>query len=84
MNIAPIIKKDYINIQNEENVENIIYNSRKDKIEILENNGTYIFYQIDNTNTKLPALSDNKFKSEIKNLLFQKEKYEFNKNILSK
>ena len=81
--IIPIIKKDYINLENKETIENKIYNSRKDKIEILEDNGTFIFYQIDNVNNKLPNLDDDKFKRQIKNLLFQKEKFEFNKDILS-
>ena len=83
LNIKPIIKKDYINLENKETIENKIYNSRKDKIEILEDEGSFIFYQIDNVNTKLPSLNDNKFKTKIKKLLFQKEKYEFNKNILN-
>ena len=82
LNISTTKKKDYINLENKETIENKIYNSRKDKIEILEDNGSYIFYQIDKINTKLPKLNDEKFKIQIKNLLFQKEKFEFNKNIL--
>ena len=82
LNIKPIIKKNYINLENNETIENKIYNSRKDKIEILEDNGAFIFYQIDNINSKLPGLDDEKFIKQIKNLLFQKGKFEFNKNIL--
>ena len=82
LNIKPIIKKDYINLENKETIENKIYNSRKDKIEILEADGTFIFYQIDNIQSKLPNLDDDKFTIQIKNLLFQKEKFEFNKDIL--
>ena len=82
LNIKSITKKDYINLENKETFENKIYNSRKDKIAILEDNGTFIFYQIDKINSKLPNLNDNKFTKQIKNLLFQKEKFEFNKNIL--
>ena len=82
LNIKSITKKDYINLENKETFENKIYNSRKDKIEILEDNGTFIFYQIDKINSKLPNLNDDKFTKQIKNLLFQKEKFEFNKNIL--
>ena len=82
LNIVPIIKKNYINLENKDTIENKIYNSRNDRIEILEDNGTYIFYHIDKVNSKLPDLSDDKFKSQIKNLLYQKEKYEFNKKIL--
>ena len=54
LNIKPIIKKDYINLENKKTIENKIYNSRKDKIEILEDNGTFIFYQIDNINLNCP------------------------------
>jgi peptidyl-prolyl cis-trans isomerase D len=82
LNLTPTSVNSYINLDNKKTIENNIYNSRKDEIEILEDNGTYIFYNIDNINTKLPNLEDIKFKKQIKDLLFQKEKYEFNKNIL--
>ena len=83
LNIKPIIKKDFINLDNKETIENKIYNSRKDKIEILEDNGTFVFYQIDNNSSKLPNLDDNKFIEQIRKLLFQKEKFEFNKDIIN-
>ena len=83
LEIKSIEKKDYLNLENKETIENKIYNSRKDKIEILEDKGSYIFYQIDKINTKLPSLLNDKFKTQIINLLFQKEKYEFNKDILN-
>jgi peptidyl-prolyl cis-trans isomerase D len=35
LNIQPIIKKDYINLENKDTIENKIYNSRKDGIEII-------------------------------------------------
>ena len=82
LNIKPIVKKDYINLENKETIDNKIYNSRKNKIEILEDNNSYIFYQIDKTNNKLPKIDNDKFKKQIRNLLYQKEKFEFNKNIL--
>ena len=83
LNVNVITKKDYINLENKETIENKIYNSRKDEIEILEDNGTFIFYQIDNVIQKLPNLSDERFVKQITNLLFQKEKFKFNKDILS-
>jgi len=82
LNILPTVKKGYINIENKETIENKIYNSRNNKIEILDDNGSYIFYQIDKVNTKLPNLNNDTSKIQIKNLLFQKEKYEYNKKIL--
>ena len=82
LKIKSINKKDYINLENEETIENKIYNSRNDRIEILEDNGTFIFYQINNVNSKLPNLNNDKFAKQIKILLFQKKKFEFNKGIL--
>ena len=84
LNITPTIIKDYINLENEETIENKIYNSRKDQIEILEDKGSYIFYQINKINNKLPKSNKEKFNIQIRSLLFQKEKYTFNKNILDK
>ena len=83
LNLTPISVTDYINLDNNKTTENKIYNSRKNNIEVIENNGTYIFYNIDNLNTKLPTIENDKFKKQIKNLLFQKAKYEFNNNILN-
>ena len=82
LGINLILKKNYINLENKETIENKIYNSRKDKIEILEDDGIYIFYQINKINSKLPLLTDKKIIEQIKDLMFQKEKFEFNKNIL--
>ena len=72
----------YVKLNNADTVENKIYNSRKDKIAILEYNGTYILYNIDNLNTSLPNLNDIKFEEQIRTLLFQEKKYEFNRKIM--
>jgi peptidyl-prolyl cis-trans isomerase D len=82
LDIDVITKNDYINLENKETIENKIYNSRKDEIEILEDNGAFIFYQINSVIQKLPNLNDERFVKQITNLLFQKEKFEFNKGIL--
>ena len=74
LNIIPILKKNYINLNNNESIENQIYNLRKNKVEIIEYEDSYIFYQIEKINTKLPNLNDDKFRAQIKNLLFQKKK----------
>ena len=84
LNLSPTSVTSYINLDNKKNTENKIYNSRKTNIEILEDDGSYVLYNIDNLITKLPNLDDDKFKKQIRNLLFQKEKYEFNKKILNK
>ena len=84
LDMSPTEVNSYINLDNKKIVENMIYNSRNDKIEILENDGAYVLYNIDNSISKLPDLENPIFKEQITNLLFQKEKYEFNKDILEK
>jgi len=84
LNLSHTSVTHYVNLDNKKTIENKIYNYRKNSIEILEDNGTYILYNIDNLKTSLPNLENDKFKKQIKNLLFQKGKYEFNKNIMSK
>jgi len=82
LNISPTIVKNYINVDNKKTIKNKIYNFKKNKIEILEYENSYIFYQIDKTEIKLPDLTNNNFKNQITKLLFQKEKFDFNKKIL--
>ena len=82
LNIEPIIKKNYVNLENKKTIENKIYNARGDKILILEDNGKYVFYQIDKVDVRLPSLNDHLFIKQIRKLLFEKEKFEFNKNVL--
>ena len=81
-NIDSKVKKNYINQDDKETIENKIYNSRNNKIEILEDKSSFIIYQIDKIDNKLPNISDLKFKTQIKKLLFQNDKYKYNKNIL--
>ncbi len=82
LNLSPKKVENYINLDNQETIENKIYNLRKNTTEILEDKGAYIFYNITKVNNELPEISDKLFKKQITNLLFQKEKYEFNKKIL--
>ena len=83
LSLSPTSVTAYINLDNKKTIANQIYNSRQNKIEILENGETYIFYNIDKLETKLANLNDDKFKKKIKSLLYQKEKYEYNKKILN-
>jgi peptidyl-prolyl cis-trans isomerase D len=44
LNLLPISITSYIKLDNKKTAENKIYKSRNDRIEILEDNGNYIFY----------------------------------------
>jgi peptidyl-prolyl cis-trans isomerase D len=82
LKITPKTFVNYIRLENLKTIENIIYDNRNNVMEILEFEGQYIFYHIDEKKVKLPDLKEPKIKKQITNLLFQKEKYEFNQKIL--
>jgi len=84
LNLSSTSITGYINLDNKKTIQNKIYKSRKNNIEIIEDNGVYIFFNIDNLKTKLPNIEDNKFKKQIKDLLFEKKKYELNNDIMSR
>ena len=81
LDIKPIIINDYANINKDKSIESKIYNNRNDKIEIIEYDGSYILYQINEINSKIPSLIDSTEKNRITDLFLQKNKYEFNKKI---
>jgi peptidyl-prolyl cis-trans isomerase D len=84
VDIKATIKTNYMNFDNKETIENKIYKERNNKAGIIENNGIYTFFQIEKITSKIPNLDNTLFKKKITNLLYQKEKYDFNKKILEK
>ena len=60
-----------------------IYNARNDEnFGIIDEGDYFVIYKIKNIATKLPSLNDVGFENEIRNLLFNKNKFEYNKKIL--
>ena len=60
-----------------------IYNARNDEnFGIIDEGDYFVIYKIKNITTKLPSLNDVGFENEIRNLLFNKNKFEYNKKIL--
>ena len=62
-----------------------IYAKRnQDKIQIIDKNDFYLLYEINSIKKVLPERNDAKFIESVKNSLFEKNKYEYNKNLLLK
>ena len=60
-----------------------IYNARNNEnFGIIDEGDYFVIYKIKNIVTKLPSLNDVGFENEIRNLLFNKNKFEYNKKIL--
>ena len=70
---------------NSENTEldTKIYNARNDEnFGIIDEGDYFVIYKIENIATKIPSLNDVGFENEIRNFLFNKNKFEYNKEIL--
>ena len=60
-----------------------IYNARNDEnFGIIDEGDYFVIYKIENIATKIPSLNDVGFENEIRNFLFNKNKFEYNKEIL--
>ena len=60
-----------------------IYNARNDEnFGIIDEGDYFVIYKIKNIVTKIPSLNDVGFENEIRNFLFNKNKFEYNKKIL--
>ena len=85
LNIQKIIKKNFIINEKEKEIHKKIYQKRNgNNIQLIDENKFYILFQINKVGNFLPTLSNLKFKDKIKNTLYQKKKYEFNKDIIDK
>ena len=83
LDISPIKKKNFRFSQNLNNIEKKIFELRRNNLDIFENKNNFILYNIENTIEKKPDLSDQETRNEILELISQKEKFDFNRNLLN-
>ncbi len=84
LNITPTKIKNFKFKEDRNIVEKKIFELRNVDLDIFENNDDYILYTIKDRNEKTPDLTDNQTKKEILELLSQKSKFEYNKDLLNK
>ncbi len=84
LDLNPIQKKDFKFSSNENYIEQKIFESRNNNFDIFENDDEFILYRIQNIEKRKPDLNDKQIKDEILNLLSQKSKFDYNKEILEK
>ena len=65
-------------------IEKKIFELRVNRFDIFENGNDYILYKIDNIDKREPDLNDNQIKNEITELVYQQNKFNFNKDLLNK
>ncbi len=62
--------------------ENLIYQNKSTKINLIESGDNFLLYNIDKEYDKNPNINDDKTKSELIELIYQKGKFDFNRRIL--
>ena len=84
LNLASISFNNFSPLEEDQSIENKIYSLRSNKIDLVENGNEYILYRISKTEGKTPDINDNLVKNEILELIFQKNKFDFNKDLIEK
>ena len=87
LNDFNLTSKSYSNfspIEENQSIENIVYSLRANKFDLVENGGEYILYNISKTEGKTPDISDDLVKNDILELIFQKNKFDFNRDLIEK
>ncbi len=74
--------KDFSLTEERKEIEDKIFNMRFDQVGLIENNDNYILFNIDKTESKSPDINNNKSFSQMKKLVFEKNKFDFHRKIL--
>ncbi len=70
--------------ENASEIEKKIFNLKENSFDIIETENEYILYKIDQINQRSPDIKDDGTKNEILELIFQQERFDYNKDLLSK
>ena len=74
--------KEFTPTANEKKNEDSIYSKRSTKLDLIENGDNFLLYDITNQYDKGPDLTDENIQKGIRELVYQKGKFDKNKNIL--
>jgi peptidyl-prolyl cis-trans isomerase D len=84
LNINTTKVEDYKYSDTSNDIQKKIYELRDNNFDIFEEGENYIIYKIESLKKKKPNLNDNQIRKEIIELVVQKNKFDYNKNILEK
>ena len=84
LEISPIDIKNFKFSSDKNEIEKKIFQLKNNSYDIFESGNNYILYNITNIQKKEPSLDDNKTRNEIIELLIQKNKFDYNRNLLDK
>jgi len=82
-NLDTKIVKNYRFSDNSSIIEKKIYEIRNNKFDIFENDENYIIFKINNSEKRKPDINDKKTRNEVLELVKQKNKFDYNKELLN-
>ena len=82
LNIKSIDVIDFRFSENKNKIEKKIFELRENIFDIFENENEYILYKINKSEQRKPDLNDNEIKKEIIELVYQKNKFDYNKELI--
>ncbi len=85
LKIEYISKKNYNPDIGEDELGKIIFEKRlEENFQIIDKNDFYLVYKINKINKILPNIDDKNFRSQIRKILYEKLKFEYNNELLKK
>ena len=83
--LKSISKNNFIPQSDKETIETKIYNLRNnEKSGVIDESDFFVIYEITKIENKIPNVNDSNFVNQVKQFIFNKNKFEFNKKILKK
>ena len=84
LNINPVVITNFRFSTKEDKIKKQIFELRNNRFDIFELDNNFILYKIINTEKRKPNLADNQTKKEIIELISQKNKFDYNRELLKK
>ncbi len=83
--LKSISKNNFIPQSDKETIETKIYNLRNnEKSGVIDESDFFVIYEITKIENRIPNVDDSSFVNQVKQFIFNKNKFEFNKKILKK
>ena len=82
INVDIIEVTKFIPSSNKQINEDLIYSKKASKIDLIESGDSFLIYNIDNQYGQAPDLNDEIIKGEIVELIYQKGKFDYNREII--
>ena len=82
INVDIIEVKEFAPSSSKQINEDLIYSKKASKIDLIESGDNFLLYNIDNQYDRAPDLNDEIIKGEIVELIYQKGKFDYNREII--